>query len=171
MRMTKIILAFSFLVLVECASSIALATEQIKDRLSYGGHEYVIFEVPMLGLWHYDDGEPPKGKFRPPALEVTSTANWAGYRATWEIRDKKLLLRTIRGRIKGKEVQNEAILPDMQFPVDATWFSGKIHLYVGDWNEDEHQYESVIVFEIDNGIVKSLTFLPSAKINWAWNGL
>ena len=152
-------------------SSIALATEQVKDRLSYGGHEYVIFEVPMLGLWHTGDGEPPKSKFRPPALEVTSSANWTGYRATWEIRDKKLMLRTIRGRIKGKDVQNEAILPDMKFPVDATWFSGKIHLYVGDWNEEEHQYEAVIVFEIDKGNVKSMSFSPSTQINWSWNGL
>jgi hypothetical protein len=154
-----------------CVGTIAVASPQVNDRLVYGGHEYVIFQIPMLGLWHYGDGEPPNGKLRPPAFEFTSFNNWAGYFAKWEIRDKELLLRTLRGRLNGNDVQNEAILSRNKFPVKATWFSGRIYLLIGDFSEDKQVFEAVIVFEIDKGNVKSMSFLPSAKISLAWNGL
>lgn len=78
---------------------------------------------------------------------------------------------SINGRIKGKDVKDKAILSDMTFPVVATWFTGKIHLPVGDFNEDTQEYESVIVFDVDKGIVKSKTFFPSARLSYSWNGL
>ena len=156
---------------VMCVSSIAFATPQETDRICYGGHEYALLQVPMLGLWYYGEGKPPNGKSRPPAFDFTSSANWVGYSASWEIRNKRLLLRTIRGRVKGKDVQNEAILTNVKFPALATWFTGKIHLPVGDYDEEKQEHEAIIVFEIDKGNVKSMTFVLSGKISATWNGL
>jgi len=162
--------AFLFIaVLISCRST-AFATPQVKDKLRYGYREYVIFQIPMLGLWHYGDEKPPTGKSSPPKLEVTSSANWAGYSATWEIRDKQLFLRTIQGRMRGHDVQNEAILPDLKFPAPATWFTGRIHLPIGDFSEETQEYESVILFDIEKGQVKAINFVPTEKINYTWNG-
>ena len=153
------------------ACSPALATVQQRDRVVFGDHEYGIFEVPMLGLWYYGEGEPPNGKTRPFEFDFNTTANWVGYSATWEIRGEELRLREIRGRQKGKDVKNEAILPSRKFPVAATWFTGKIHIPVGGYDENEEQFKAIIVFEIDKGDVKSMAFIPSGKISGTWDGL
>jgi hypothetical protein len=68
-------------------------------------------------------------------------------------------------------VRNEAILPSLRFPAQATWFTGKIYLGVGDYIEDKHEYEAVIVFDVEKGLVKKMAFLPSAPINYSLNGL
>jgi hypothetical protein len=81
-----------------------LRWQQTNRQISYGGREYVIYEVPMLGLWHYGDDPLPKRKSKPPAFDVTSSAKWTGYSAIWEIRNKKLLLRSLQGRIDSKVV-------------------------------------------------------------------
>lgn len=157
-------------ILVGGITSFAFATPQPSDRLCYGSNEYVVYQVPMLGLWYYGEGKPPDGKCRPPIFD-SSSGNWSGYAATWEIRHKQLRLRSIEGRIKGQDRKNESILPSRKFPVVATWFTGRIHLPVGDFDDERQQYESVIVFEIEKGEVESTTFVPSAKITNTWNGL
>jgi hypothetical protein len=167
----KAILTCVAAAMLGCVSSNALATPQKVDTLRYGVHTFPISEMPMLGLWHVGDGEPPQGKSRPPSFEVTSSANWSGYSAEWGIARGKLLLFSISGRIKGKQVRNKAILPNESFPAVATWFTGKIHLPVGDFNEDTQEYESVIVFEIDKGVVRSKQYLPAARLPRTWNGL
>ena len=159
------------LVVVMSFGTIASASTQALDRLRYGGNEYSVFETPMTGLWHYGKGKAPTGKTQPPAFEVNSSNNWGGYFAKWEVHDKKLLLRSIRGRINGHKVRNDAILKDRVFPVHATWFTGRIHLPVGDYVDEKQEWESVIVFDVENGNVKSTTFLESGKIPRSWNGL
>ncbi|REK09912.1 MAG: hypothetical protein DWQ37_17555 [Planctomycetota bacterium] len=106
----------------------------------------------------------------PPKLEVTSSNNWGGYTAAWRIAGGKLLLDTISGRLDGEAVRDEALLPGKKFPVVATWFTGKLHLPIGDYNEQTQEYEFVIVFDIEKGIVQSKAMSMSARISRTWNG-
>ncbi len=159
------------LIFAATTGSCAIATEQLKDTLVYGYKTFVCYQNPMLGLWHNGDGELPPGKTMPPRLEVASSINWRGYESVWRIADGKLLLESISGRIKGRDVKNRALLPGKKFPVVATWFTGKIHLAVGDINDETQEYESVIVFDIHEGEVRSKTFFPAARVSYSWNGL
>ncbi len=156
---------------IACLSQIARGSPQLYDSMSFGGRKYIIYQRPMNELWHYGDAAIPEGKQRPPQFDATSPGNWLGYAASWEIQDSKLFLRDIRGRVAGKAVRNQAILPQLTFPALATWFTGKIYLPVGDFIEDKNEYEAVIVFEIEKGCVKVMTFLPSWPINYSLNGL
>ena len=114
---------------------------------------------------------PRKGRHRPPTFDFTSTANWDGYIAKWFIRDKQLFLSTITGRIQGKDVKDQEILSGGRFPRHATWFTGNIYLPIGDFNDEKKEHESVLVFKIEKGDVKAMTFFPSTKIKPTWDGL
>jgi hypothetical protein len=166
--MTRCI-AIAVVTLLTC--DITVATEQVQDVLVFGARRYAIHEVPMLGLWDYGGGSAGTGKTRPPAFEVRSSGNWSGYRATFEIRDSKLLLRRIVGRIDGKRRRDEEIIPGKQFPIVASWYTGKIHIRVGEFDEKTHEETAVIVFEIEMGEVKSIGFIERMKPVGTWDGL
>jgi hypothetical protein len=175
------------------AVSIAAATEQQQDTVAYGDHEYGILQRPIADLWYFGEGQPPQGMFRHPDFEWTITSNRAGYTVAWEIRNHQLLLTKIHGTVKAKDVKNEAILPGLltkirgtakltdvvneailpglTFPAVARWFTGKIHIAVGGFNQDAHEFEAIIVFEIDKGDVKSMAFVPAGQISRERNGL
>lgn len=148
----------------------AEATPQIPCTLRYGGRVYTIPEIPMLGLW--DSREPPApGGQRLPPFEVRSTANWAGYRAVFEIRDGKLLLRRVVGRIAGQKRVNEEIISGASFPLLATWYSGRIHLAVGDPDLQRNESTAVLIFEVERGRVRDVTFAKRLSLPGTWNGL
>ncbi len=125
----------------------------------------------MLGLWDYSDGEPQLGKQKPPRFDFAGTGKWAGYDAVWLIRDSKLFLSSIQAKRDGQRIKNEEILLDRKFPALATWFTGRIHLFVGDYDTETKQYASVIVCHVDSGIVKNMTFEPTLEYTFEWNGL
>ncbi|HIE98175.1 MAG: hypothetical protein ABGZ53_00795 [Fuerstiella sp.] len=150
---------------------VSVSSPQSKDLLLYGDHTFEINEIPMLGLWDYGDAEPAQGKKKPPTFDFAGFGNWAGYDATWLIRDSKLYLHKIRGERDGKRIRNEKILPDHDFPVVATWFSGRIHVAVGGFNHDTEKHESVIVFHVEKGIVQRTTFESSLEYTFEWNGM
>jgi len=150
---------------------LVLSTFQIPGTLRYGEHTFTILEVPMLGLWDYGDGTPAPGKVKPPSFDFVSTANWKGYEATWLIKDSKLMLYEIMGKKDGKKVRNEDIFPGKSFPLLADWYTGRIHLRVGGYNQRQEAYEAVIVCHIEKGHVKKMTFEPILAIEPTWNGL
>ena len=108
MKFTNIA-SFLALCLLPCAAATA-TTPQLMDELVLGGKRYHIYQVPMLGYWDYGDGSIGKGQVKPPHFDFSSTANSAGYQATWEITDSKLKLRRITGRIDGRRVKNRKII-------------------------------------------------------------
>lgn len=63
-----------------------------------------------------------------PEFEMISTANRKGYSTTWATFRKQLYLVGIEGRVAGRDelVGNNDILPDHQFPLKVTKWSGKI---------------------------------------------
>lgn len=149
----------------------AFGSPQEMDRVWYGGHRYAIAEHPMLGLWHIGEGEPPTGKSFPPNFDFESPSNWLRFSTTWEIWDSRLWLRSIRARVDGRRVRNNEILPNFTFPAEATWFTGKIHLPVGNFSAETQEFESVIEFSIDKGVVTSRRLISSACLGSSWNGL
>lgn len=151
----------------------AFATPQMADIIIYGKRKYVLYEVPMLGLWDFEEtrGYPlGDGRKKPPQFDLRSTANWDGYEAEFEIRDSRLYLNKLKGYINGKKQLNEQILPEYKFPTVATWYTGRIHLAVGDADEQTGELTSVLVFEIEQGLVKSLSFQEKMQPDWTWNG-
>lgn len=168
MRTMFLISVFSLL------ADVALATPQLADTIIFGGRTYVLHEIPMLGLWDFEETRGFRvgsGREKPPPFEVRSTANWDGYEAQFEIRKSRLFVRRIAGYIDGKERTNEQIFVGKRFPLQATWFTGRIHIPVGDADERSGEVTAVIVFEVEKGIVKSTGFKDRIKPLYTWNGL
>jgi hypothetical protein len=151
--------------------AVMATTPQVRDTLEYGNRDYLISEMPMLGLWDYCGAEPADGKTKPPDSDFAGSANWAGYEAVWLVRDSKLYLKEIKANRDGKPIKNAQILPGKKFPLQADWFSGRIHLEVGGYNESKESSESVIIFHVEKGNVVATTFEPELKIQFEWNGM
>ena len=110
------------------------ATEQIPDKILVDGQDYVLlsgspFEVLV--------GRPDMGAALKDAVNRTGpkcTANWRGYVATWEIKEKRLLLRSLNLNGCG---ETPTLLPLSTFflkqdsPVDTVWHSGILLLGKG----------------------------------------
>lgn len=157
-----------FMVLLVSAISV---TPQQNDRLRYGDNRFAISQVPMLGLWHYEEKDPGDGRTRAPEFDFVGTGNWVGYDATWLIRDSKLFLFKIKAIRNGKNIRNEDILPGKAFPLQATWFTGRINLAVGGYNTSSNRHESVIVFHITKGVVVKTTFEATMVSLGDWDGI
>ncbi len=147
----------------------AHATPQANDSIVIGGNSYGIFQLPMSGYWRYDF-EPADARLPFPKFEFTSFANWRGYIAQWSISRGKLHLRSVEGRVAGKMVRDRQII-EKSFPVHARWFTGKIFVSIGDFDDGNKAFEYVLEFNIKEGDVRSTTFHESLKIPMTWNGL
>ena len=56
-------------------------------------------------------------------------------------------------------------------PIVAKWFTGKIHLEVGEFDYQSQQANAVIIFDVENGIITKTTFAERIKRVQTWNGL
>jgi hypothetical protein len=164
-------LMISLFLLGACFSHSAFATPQISDTVIFGGRKYTIREIPMLGFWDYGEESIGTGTRKPPAFDVRNSANWSGYRAQFEIRDSKLYLRHIAGWIEGKKRRNEQIINGKPFPIVADWYTGRIHLDVGDFDPDTQESQAVIIFHVEKGVITEMEFAKRMKPIWTWNGL
>lgn len=163
-----------FTLVMSVGANVAWATPQLADRIVFGGHKYVFHEIPMLGLWDFEEVRGFRlgsGREKPPAFDVRSTANWDGYEAVFEIRDSKLYLRRITGSIDGRWRRNAGIISGEKFPLLASWYTGRIHIPVGDFDQETGEMVAVIVFEVEKGIVKSMSFKERMRPVDTWNGL
>lgn len=163
-----------FISLFSLLPGVAVATPQLADSIVFGGRTYVLREVPLLGLWNFKERmgfRVGTGEVKPPEFDVRSTANWDGYEAQFEIRDSKLLLRQIVGYVEGKKRSNEEILIQKKFPLQVTWYTGRIHIAVGDNDDKTGEITAVLVFEVEKGVVKSISFKERMKPLYTWNGL
>jgi len=149
----------------------AQATWQIPRLIEFGNHTYGLEEIPMLGLWDYGPGSIGPGTQKPPPFEMTSSANNSGYVAQFGIRDSKLYLDKITGQIDGKTRRNEQIIPGPQFPIVAEWFTGRIHVQVGEYDNERRESNAVIIFHVEKGIVRKTDFAERMTLPGTWNGL
>jgi len=141
-------------------SSSSFATGQIPDKIIYNGKTYE--------LWHSNPMESYFKKYpnTKPQTEMTSTALWRGYVATFEIKGKQLFLKDIELRTEGKReeigyyglrwksVVNEIFL-NQKLKID--WMTGIFILPIGKIIKEAQRYgdyptrENYILLEIDKG--------------------
>lgn len=170
----RILLAAFFLPLLG-----ALATTQEKDKIIYQGapcalETHFLFPSPVEMYFH----EHPEKKY---PFESTSTANYRGHIATYEISDGRLYLVDIQRAVPYgekptdppgklvKELFSQALDARGRVPVD--WFTGNIRIFgkpekrhyqsPGDAEGyDETVFTTVNLLQIDKGVVKRETTFP-----------
>ncbi|MBM4372637.1 MAG: hypothetical protein FJ098_13335 [Deltaproteobacteria bacterium] len=134
----------------------AQATAQMGDILIYNGEKLEIFSNP-LEAWF--GAEHP----RPEDLsDASCSANWRGYVATWEIRDRALwLVRLQEGTcdVDAPEIPLDRVFPGEKGPIRATWYTGVLIAPRGKLLEYVHmgyesRYEKELRIEIQAGEVK-----------------
>ena len=130
------------------------ATVQASDGMTYNGERGFIKENPISEVL-------TKRQLK---FEMISTANYAGHSADWKIADNKLLLSKFMGRKDGEDKDLKWLFPDSKGDVFARWFSGKIHLFLGDIKLRKiHGHvvvtDKIVVFEVKDGLVQKTPVL------------
>lgn len=126
-------------------------TAQIPEYLLYRGNDYSLLTQP-LAEWFRSTGQRPD--FAP-----KHTACWRGYVGSWEIRDDRLYLTDLEGRLRSSgEATVKTVFPAEEGPVFAVWFSGELRCPIGDLVEYVHQgyqsrYASELILRVENGVV------------------
>ena len=145
-------------------------TAQVPDKLEYQGKLLSLFTNPLDLL--------PADRRR--AFVSENTLNWRGYVALWEVRDGRLYLKDLRGRIcatppeSGAErapcgkhhrgaceiesVDLQGAFPGQRGPIFAEWYTGELKVPQGRLLEYVHmgyasQYERYLMIDIAAGAV------------------
>jgi len=159
---TRIIAILLFAVSI----SNVLATAQFPDKLIYGGKEYSLHTNPMETYFSkHPDKKPDSG--------VSCTALWRGYVATFEIKEKELLLTDIEVIVVSKDEHGKSdwdfksvknkVMPESD-RLKADWFSGILVLPHGERVKYVHMgyestYSNYILLEIKKGeLTNELSF-------------
>lgn len=132
-------------------------TAQVPDRLVHRGKVLPLCATP---LYDYVRRLP---KHRRPQFRSTSTTNWRGYIATWEIIEQRLFLTGIEDAVidvdgEPHETTLQTIFPRRSHPVLATWVSGELRCPEGRLRSYVHagfasKYERDRVFFVEKGTV------------------
>lgn len=134
-----------FIIIFLVCSFSSYATEQISEEFVVDGARFEIEELPLSSLISSEDFN---NKFKKPLC----TANWRGYKGSWALRNNKLVLTYLvlgacsknPPRIEAKELFDKD-----QYPVEASWFTGKINVRIGErkWFESNAMERSSVIFE------------------------
>ena len=110
-----------------------------------------------------------------PELWTPSSANNRGYVANWRIEEDKLYLVSVKGNLMtGERLKLSHMFGDMEPPIFAAWFSGRISLYRGaeiDSNGITCKYEREAEIELEAGRITKLRFIdrpPLAPGERSW---
>jgi hypothetical protein len=120
-------------------------TAQLHEVLLLNGERWKMRTVPDLPHGHARLVDVPLWVPEDPEdVVIDSTACWRQYVATWEIRDARLYLRSIRGRY--------AILGEQE--IWAAWYSGELLVHGGDATcEQSDAYGEDLMLTVREGIV------------------
>jgi len=138
----------------------ALATAQISDKIFYGGKEYSLHTNPMEDYFSkHPDKKPKDGDM--------STALWRGYVATFEFRERKLVLKDIEIEVPVEKEREEypyewksvlyTVVPKGK-TLQIDWFTGILVLPFGEMINYVHMgygstFSNYILLEIKEGIL------------------
>lgn len=152
------LLIIAILALSTMFPAMALATAQVPDRILIDGQDYALNTNP-LNTWLVANER------KLPEEALSSSANWRGYIASWEIAGGQLVLRDVTIRVAGKErgdTMQKSILSDLfpsaATPVVANWYSGALIVPDGEMTHYVHMgygssYERYQVLRIVAGRV------------------
>ncbi|MCO7188599.1 MULTISPECIES: hypothetical protein [unclassified Pseudoalteromonas] len=110
-------------------SGVCLATHQVREVFVVEGQAHGIDLFPLESLYNYDDIQSRL------VGRGWCTANWRGYKGTWELREGKLWLTSL---VQDSCSQTPPLIDPVPFfgqsayPVKASWFSEKIEVRLGD---------------------------------------
>lgn len=139
----------------------AMATAQYPDKLIYKGKEYALHTNP---LEDYFDKHPEKR----PREEISSTALWRGYIATFEFTDSQLYVKDIQIQVRDSSSEERyktkwvSVLKEV-FPgeerIKTDWVTGILVIPYGKLVNYVHMgygstYEKYILLETDKGTLK-----------------
>lgn len=154
----KTTLKLFFLAAALLLSEIVGATAQAPDIIRINGKEHALNTNPL-------SAQLEGMNWQPPTNFVTSTGNWRGHVATWEVRKKQLLLTDVTILVTGAdsgEFVKQSILAEL-FPsspseVPATWYSGALVVPLGRMTNYVHMgygssYERYLVIRVNDGQV------------------
>lgn len=153
--MKNLVRIFLIVALTSFLATEAFATAQIPDILIYKGEEYALFSNPLEEYFEKHPDEKPQS-------DVTNTALWRGYIATFEIKDNQLFIKDIEIQYYD-EISDEYLwrsVIEEVFPnqkeVKVDWFTGLLVIPQGKLVNYVHMgyastYENYILFEIDKG--------------------
>ena len=136
-------------------------TAQVPDYITYKNKEYALFENPLLPFLIENSIQ----------FSSTSTANYRGYIANWEIREsdegRKLFLTRLQANLPPKEKFSlDDLFANCEDGVFADWYSGSLKCPFGRQLEYVHAgYASVYEFELLFEIEKGLVIHQETKIN------
>ena len=164
---------FVLLCILMCATSI-FGTGQEADKIIYHGTERMLFSNPLED--YYKDPDKRPGFMVAPM--TTSTGNWRGYIASWEIVDGKLFLTEVDSwlcdnyarkdschKVKltelfGRKVSNGKVLAD--------WYTGELRVPDGKELRYVHMgygstYERDLIFRVKSGNVSEPEIIDNTK--------
>ncbi|HRG42425.1 MAG TPA: hypothetical protein PLC27_13535 [Saprospiraceae bacterium] len=127
-------------------------TLQVQDIFTYKNETYSVYGEPLECYL--------KTITLPHPLVAPSSACWRGYTAQWAIDNKKLFLIKWEGYILDYlEVDIKYLFPNQEI-VFANWFSGSIHIALGDvacviHNGHVPVFEGRMILQFENGILVS----------------
>lgn len=125
-------------------------TLQAADILTYKNENHFVYGEPLEGYL--------KTVRLPHPLVAPSSACWRGYTAQWAIDNKKLFLIKWEGYILDcQEVDIKYLFPEQEV-VLADWFSGAIHVALGDvacmvHNGHVPVFEGRMILQFEKGIL------------------
>src|SRR5690348_13871746 len=156
--MKKMVVTALLIIVFSAAHS--WATAQYPDKIIFEGKEYALNTNPLETYFkQYPEKRPETG--------IRSTALWRGYVATFEVKDKTLLVKDIAIEInsapgsKNLDLAWKSVLNDV-FPggkaLAVDWFSGILVLPHGELVNYVHMgygstYSNYILLEVKDGIV------------------
>jgi hypothetical protein len=149
MRIRMSMIRIGFAVPILLWAPLALSTVQIPDLIIVDGEERQLYgpagSLPFEELLRHRPEIKRRLAFYP--TEICSAA-WSGFRATWSLKDDKLLLIKLISDpcSKESEVPLRLVFFPEKPPIAATWFSGTLVVMP----DESHGAELVI--EIQNGV-------------------
>lgn len=141
-------------------------TIQIPTEVEYGGVSYVIEQMPLLEIVNHD---------KAPELVAVESCNWKAYEAKWFIQNNKLLLVGFEANGEKRKLKIGDFIKGGHTPMVATWFTGKIHLKIGEHNKKTDKWPAVVSLKIEKGKIIDIEVgknVDRRKLGHnTWNGL
>lgn len=154
----------------------SFATAQYPDLIIVDGDEELLHTNPLSAYFKTNpNASLPEGKPCVPGpgdecVTVTSSANWRGYVATWEVSDDNTLLFKqieVSGTGLDPKVAKEKMFPGVERVV-ATWYSGALIVPKGKMVNYVHMgygstYRRYVILTVDAGVITKKLKLSAKK--------
>jgi len=153
--------------------SAVFATGQAADLILYQNVEHMLFTNPLEDYYGSDATKRPRFMVKP---FTSSSGNWRGYIATWEITEGKLYLKKVDSWLcketkeSCKEVQLSDLFPDKVVGgrVLADWYTGELRVPDGKELQYVHMgygstYERDLMFDVKRGKVSEPKVIDNTK--------